>query len=156
VLVGSGLTARILLSRPSITTAAGETVTGHVNFSKNGSAQNYNAVQIDIAHVSELPPGMAYYAWIMAQNGEQGEHAIPPHWELTVSQHAIHTPPLTFPGVDNLYVPNSLFLITKEQTDNPPIVPSIDPSARLYYAPMRSATLDLKQCPISNTATVCF
>jgi hypothetical protein len=136
----------------------GETVIGHVSFIKSGSSSNYNEVKIDITHVSELPQGMAYYAWIELPNDKQGEDVIPPHWQLTVSQQAIHTQPQTFSGVDNLYVPGSLFLITKEQTANPPIVPDTNPAARLYYAPVASnssATADLKQCPTSDAAT-CF
>ena len=132
---------------------------GHVSFIKNGLSLNYNAARIDIAHVPELPQGMAYYAWIELPNGQQGENVIPPHWQLTLSQQAIHTPPLTFAGIDNLYVPRSLFLITKEQTANPPIVPDTNPAARLYYAPVTSnssATLDLRQCPTSDIATICF
>ena len=154
VLLVSGLIARMLLFPSSTTPLAGETVIGHVSFIKNGASQNYNAVQIDIAHVPELPQGMAYYAWIELMNGQASENTIPPHWQLTVNNQAIHTSPLTFAGFDNLYVPLSLFLITREQTDNPPIVP--DPVARLYYARVTSTTLDLKQCPASNTGNVCF
>ena len=154
VLLGSGLIARMLLFPPSTTSPAGETVIGHVSFIKNGASQNYNAVQIDIAHVPEPPQGMAYFAWIELMNGQASENTIPPHWQLPVSNQAIHTSPLTFAGFDNLYVPPSLFLITREQTDNPPIVP--DPVARLYYARVTFTTLDLKQCPASNTTTVCF
>jgi hypothetical protein len=153
-LLGSGLITRMLLFPPSTTPPAGETVIGHVSFIKNGASPNYNAVQIDIAHVPNPPQGMAYYAWIELMNGQASENTIPPHWKLTVSNQAIHTGQQTFAGFDNLYVPPSLFLITTEQTDNPPIVP--DPVARLYYARVTSATIDLKQCPASNTATVCF
>ena len=154
VLLGSGLIARMLLFPPSTTPPNGGTVIGHVSFIKNGASPNYNAVQIDIAHVPNPPQGMAYYAWIELTNGQASENTIPPHWKLTVSNQAIHTGLQTFAGFDNLYIPPSLFLITTEQTDNPPIVP--DPVARLYYARVTSATLDLKQCPASNTATVCF
>ncbi len=158
-LLGSVLIGRILASPPSITPPTGGIVIGHVSFIKNGLSLNYNAARIDIAHVPELPQGMAYYAWIELPNGQQGENVIPPHWQLTLSQQAIHTPPLTFAGIDNLYVPRSLFLITKEQTANPPIVPDTNPAARLYYAPVTSnssATLDLRQCPTSDIATICF
>jgi len=154
VLLGSGLIAQMLLFPPSTTPPDGETVIGHVSFIKNGASPNYNAVQIDIAHVPELSQGMAYYAWIELTNGQASENTIPPHWQLTVNNQAIHTGLQTFAGFDNLYVPPSLFLITKERTDNPPIVP--DPVARLYYARVTFTTLDLKQCPASNTTAVCF
>jgi len=159
VLLSSYVIVRMHPFSPLIPSPTGEIVIGHVSFVKSGLSLNYNAVQINIAHVPELPQGMAYYAWIELPNGKQGENIIPPHWKLTVSQQAIQTPPQTFPGVDNLYVPHSLFLITKEQTANPPIVPDTNPAARLYYAPVASnssATLDLKQCPTSDIATTCF
>jgi serine/threonine protein kinase len=152
IILSSGLIARMLLFPPPLT----ETVIGHVSLIKHASSPSYNAVQIDIAHVPELPPGMAYYAWIELMNGQDSENIIPPHWELTVSNQGIHTLPLTFTGFDNLYVPPSLFLITKEQMDHPPIVPDPNLAARLYYARVTSTLLDLKQCPTSNTNTVCF
>ena len=145
VLLGSGLIARMLLFPPSTTPPDGETVTGHVSFIKNGASPNYNAVQIDIAHVPDLPQGMAYYAWIELVNGQASENTIPPHWKLTVSNQAIHTRLQTFAGFDNLYIPASLFLITTEQTDNPPIVPA--PVARLYYAQSNICYLRSKTMP---------
>ena len=156
VLLGSVLTTLMFLLRGN--PSEGNKVIGHVSFVKSGSSQEYNAVQIDMTNLPELPQGMAYYGWIRLQNGQQSENAIPPHWKLTVSQQAIHTAPLTYPGFDNLYVPQSLFLITEESTDSPPIIPNIDLKARLYYATITtnpSAALDLKQCPTGNTYTVC-
>ena len=156
VLLGSGLIARMIFSPSSISGPAGETVIGHVSFIQRGTSQNYNAVRIDITHAPELPEGMAYYAWIELVNVKDGENTVPPHWELSVSNQAIHTPPLTFAGFANLYVPPSLFLITKEQTAIAPIVPDTNPDARLYYARVTSATIDLKPCPASKTDNACF
>jgi serine/threonine protein kinase len=156
VLLGSGLIARMILLPSSASGPAGETVIGHVSFIQHGSSQNYNAVRIDITHVPELPPGMAYYAWIELVNGEDSENTVPPHWELAVSNQAIHTPPLTFAGFANLYVPPSLFLITKEQTAIAPIVPDPNSAARLYYARVTSAKIDLKPCPTSQTDNACL
>ena len=82
-------------------------------------------------------------------NGQASENTIPPHWQLPVSNQAIHTSPLTFAGFDNLYVPHRLFLITKEQADSSPNTPDPDANTHLYYAtinPTPSAILDLKQC----------
>jgi len=141
VLLGSGL-ATLMFFLPA--SHGGEAVIGHVRFVKNGPSQGYNALQIDIGQMPELPQGMAYYAWVQLGN----EDTIP-NWKLTVSQRAIHTPLLTFPGVDNLYVPHRLFLITKEQADSSPETPDPDASAHLYYATINStpsAILDLKQC----------
>lgn len=154
-LLGSALSRLILFS--SDNSSETNKIIGHVNFVKIGSSQGYNAVQIDIAQVPELLPGMAYYGWIRPQNGLQNENSIQPHWELPVSQGAIHTSPLTFAGVDNLYVPQSFILITKESTDNAPIIPNLDPKARLYYAPVTSSStnLDIKACPTNGTYTVC-
>jgi serine/threonine protein kinase len=156
ILLGSGLIERMNFSPSSTSGPAGETVIGHVSFIQHGSSQNYNAVRIDITHVTDLPSGMAYYAWIELVNGEDSENTVPPHWELAVSNQAIHTQSLTFAGFANLYVPPSLFLITKEQTAISPIVPDPNPAARLYYARVTSATLDLKLCPTDNTNNVCF
>jgi eukaryotic-like serine/threonine-protein kinase len=152
VLLGSGLIARIFLFPPSLTA----TVIGHVSLIKYASSPTYNAAQIDIAHVPELPPGMAYYAWIELVNGQDSEKTISPHWKLTVSNQAIHTPPLTFAGFDNLYLPHSLFLITRTATDSSLVVPDIDPTARLYYARMNSPSLDLQQCPTNLVSSTCF
>jgi len=152
IILGSGLIARMLFFPPSLT----ETVIGHVSFIKHAASPNYNAVQIDIAHVPELPQGMAYYGWIELMNGEEGENTIAPHWKLPVSNQAIHTPPLTFAGFDNLYVLHSLVLITKAATDSSLVVPDTNPAARLYYATINSTTLDLKQCPVGDRANTCF
>jgi serine/threonine protein kinase len=154
-LLGSSLATLMLLSSGSSSEA--NEIVGHVSFVKSGSSQGYNAIQFDIAQVPELPLGMAYYGWIRPQNGLQGENSIQPHWELPVSQGAIHTPPLTFAGVDNLYSPQSLILITKESTDTP-IIPNLDLKARLYYATVTthsSTNLDIKVCPTSDTYTFC-
>lgn len=155
-LLGSALAMLTLLS-PDNSSEANEIV-GHVSFVKSNSSQGYNAIQIDIAQVPALPLGMAYYGWIRPPNGVQSENSIQPHWKLTVSQGSIHTSPLTFTGVDNLYVPHSLFLITKESTDSAPIVPNLDLKARLYYATVTtssSTNLDIRACPTSDTYTVC-
>lgn len=98
---------------------------------------------------------MAYYAWIELG----GEQTTLPHWQLTVSQQAIHAPVLTFPGVTNLYVPHRRLLITQEHIDSSPDIPDINPHARLYYAtinPTPSAILDLKQCPTNDKASICL
>jgi serine/threonine protein kinase len=155
-LLGSSLATLMLLSSGS--SSETNKIVGHVSFVKSGSSQGYNAIQFDIAQVPELPLGMAYYGWIRPQNGLQGENSIQPHWELPVSQGAIHTPPLTFAGVDNLYSPQSLILITKESTDSTPIIPNLDLKARLYYATVTthsSTNLDIKVCPTSDTYTFC-
>jgi eukaryotic-like serine/threonine-protein kinase len=155
-LLGSTLAARVLLS-PNDASETNQIV-GHMSFVKSGASQGYNAIQIDIAQVSALPPGMAYYGWIRLQNSTQSENTIPPHWKLAVSQQAIHTPPLTFAGFNNLYVPQSLFLITKESTDSTPIIPNLDPTARLYYAIVMASpatNLDIKACPTSETYSIC-
>lgn len=156
VLLGSTLAALMLLSSGKSSEA--NKIVGHVSFVKSGSSQGYNAIQIDLAQVPELPQGLAYYGWIRPQNGIQSENTIPPHWKLTVSQQAIQTVPLTFAGFDNLYMPHSLFLITKESTDSAPIIPNLDLKARLYYASVTtssSTTLDVKACPTSETYTIC-
>ncbi len=151
VLLGSGLSI-LMLFLPA--NHGSEATIGHIRFVKTGPSQDYNALQIDIAQVPELPQGMAYYAWIELGS----EQTISPHWQLPVSQQAVHTHPLTFSGVTNLYVPHRRFLITKEHTDNPPDIPDIDPRARLYYAridPTPSAILDLKRCPVNDEASIC-
>jgi serine/threonine protein kinase len=155
-LLGSGLAMLMLLSPDNPSEA--NKIVGHMSFVKSNSSQGYNAIQIDIAQVPELPPGMAYYGWIRPPNGMQSENSIQPHWKLTVSQGDIHTSPLTFTGVDNLYIPHSLFLITKESTDSAPIVPNLDLKARLYYATVTTSSstdLDIRACPTSGTYTVC-
>lgn len=155
-LLGSALATLMLLS-PDNSSEANKIV-GHVSFVKSNSSQEYNAIQIDIAQVPELPLGMAYYGWIRPPNGVQSENSIQPHWKLTVSQGDIHTSPLTFAGADNLSIPHSLFLITKESTDSAPIVPNLDLKARLYYATVTassSTNLDIIACPTSDTYTVC-
>ncbi|HEY4036620.1 MAG TPA: serine/threonine-protein kinase [Ktedonobacteraceae bacterium] len=156
VLLGSGLTTLMFLLRGNPFEV--NKGSGHMSFVKSGSSQAYNAVQIDMTNLSELPQGMAYYGWIRLENGMESENTILPHWKLTVSQQAIHTAPLTYPGFDNLYAPHSLFLITKESTASPPIIPNIDLQARLYYTTVTtnpSTALDLKPCPTGGTYTVC-
>ena len=65
VLLGSGLSTLMLFLSAS---HGGETVIGHIRFVKNGSSQNYNALQIDIRQVPEQPQGIAYYAWVELGN----------------------------------------------------------------------------------------
>jgi serine/threonine protein kinase len=151
VLLGSSLSV-LMLFLPA--NHSREATMGHIHFVKTGSSQDYNALQIDIEQVPELPQGMAYYGWIELG----GEQTISPHWQLPVSQQAIHTHLLTFPGVTNLYLPYHRFLITKEQIASSPDIPNIDPHARLYFVtinPPPSAILDLKQCPANDGASIC-
>jgi serine/threonine protein kinase len=129
-------------------------IVGKVTFSKQAGSSNYSSLHIDIEQIDALPAGKAYYAWVLMQGEDES-----PHWQLAVKQHAIHMGPLTFANTSNLLIPDSLFLITQERTDSPPIVPDTNPEARLYYAripPSPSPALELRRCPSVENALLCI
>ncbi len=149
--LGYGLLLNLFPARP---TSNAKTVSGTINFIKSTSSNTYNALQIDLQNVPPPPAGQLYYGWVDVK----GE-GISPHWQLSVAQGKIHTAPLTYQGFTSLLVANSLFLITRERADSPPVTPDTDPQARLYYAQITSTTMStftVKSCPSPDTSTACI
>ncbi len=155
VLLGGGLGAFVLFSRP--TTSPVNPVAGRIRFSNSGHAPagSYDQLQIDLTNIPQLHTGQVYYAWIDAPGAETER----PHWKLSVSNGAIHAANLSYPGYSNLLAPNTIFLITEEDATMPPVVPDPLPAGRLYYAQIgqTSATsFDIRACPTGNAAGVCM
>jgi serine/threonine protein kinase len=138
-------------SQPPLT----PTTVGTIYFSSTQAAPgSYNTLQITLHNIPDPPSNHAYYAWIEIP-GREGNL---PHWRLTVQQGTVQMSSLTYPGYPTLLVPQSLFLITEEVDNPPPVIPFPDPSARLYYAAIpntTTTTLTVTACPQNTSSNVC-
>lgn len=131
------------------------TVVGHIRFigSPHSLPGSYDEVQLDLQNITDPQPGYAYYAWIEAAS-LSSEKEVAPHWQLALHNGAIHTSPLTYRTYSTLLFPNSILLITEEQSQPPPSVYSTG----LYYARITqtsSTTFDIMPCPSNAVSTVC-
>ncbi len=157
VLLGLGLGAFMLLSRP--TSPPTNVVAGQVRFTRSAHAVagDYDELQIDLRNVPQPQAGHVYYAWLEIAGNEGAR----PHWKLTVAPDGtIHATNLTYPGYNNLLSPNMILLITEEDASGPaPIVPFPEPRARLYYAqiaPLSATVYNIKACPAGSASNVCM
>src|SRR5579884_3119621 len=157
VLLGLGLGAFMLLSRP--TSPPANVVAGQVRFTRSAHAVagDYDELQIDLRNVPQPQAGHVYYAWLEIAGNEGAR----PHWKLTVAPDGtIHATNLTYPGYNNLLSPNMILLITEEDASGPaPIVPFPEPRARLYYAqiaPLSATIYNIKACPAGSASNVCM
>lgn len=131
-------------------------VNGQVVFSH--SSQNthsgYDTVQIDVHNLRALPPGEAYYAWIESGASE----TFRPHWQLVVHDGLVHMSNQNFSGFHSLLQPDTILLITIEQAGTDPVVPNVEPTARVAYAPLQpgqGTVFTIQQCPPSGQSNVC-
>ena len=152
ILLGLGIVTFALSSHQTQPTAVGQ-----LHFSSSGpSAKPFDTLQIDIQNVPPPPAGKVYVAWI-DQVANESNH---PHWQVQPDRNnSIHGTHLTYPGFNNLLLPNSLFVVTLQDAGSSPLVPSISPTDRLYYARLDkqpSPALDLHRCPTDPNSTVCL
>jgi hypothetical protein len=139
VLVGSSLGAYFTFfskGAPSKTTTP--TLVGHAYFvssgllsANQGSNQGItDQLQISLKNIPPPPQGKGYYAWLL--NNRSLDWKPINLGQLTVNN-GIAT--LSYPGdTSNLLANNSRFFITLEDVVSPPLNPSQDASALLYYA----------------------
>lgn len=133
------------------------TVVGQLHFSSSGSSSKpFDTLQIDMQNVPPPPVGKMYVAWI-DQVVNESNH---PHWQLQPDHNnSIHVSHLTYPTFNNLLLPNSLFVVTLQDAGTSPLVPSANPTDRIYYARLDkqpSPVLDLYQCPADPNSTTCL
>ncbi|MBA2680029.1 MAG: protein kinase [Ktedonobacteraceae bacterium] len=153
IALGIGIATFALSSRQT----SAEVVVGQLHFSSSGpSSKPFDTLQIDIQNVPPPPAGKVYVAWI-DQVANESNH---PHWQVQPDyNHAIHGTHLTYPSFNNLLLPNSLFIVTLQDAGSSPLVPSISPADRLYYARLDkqpSPVLDLHRCPTDPNSTTCI
>jgi hypothetical protein len=141
VLVGSGLAAFLLIprSQPTVMHPPPNSLVGHAFFVSSGqvsetSSQGINdELQIDLTGVRDPMAGKSFYAWLLP---DQGMTLIPPVLlgKLHVNHGTVH---FFYPGDKthtNLLEMTSRFLVTEEDSDVAPNVPTPDQRAWLYYA----------------------
>ncbi len=134
-----------------------DAVVGQLHFSSSGSpSKPFDTLQIDVQNVPPPPAGKLYVAWI----DQTANESIHPHWPLQPGHDSsIHAARLTYPGFNDLLLPNSLFVITLQDVGTAPLVPSALATDRLYYARLDkqpASILDLHKCPTDPNSTTCL
>ncbi len=137
VLIAAGFGAFYLRTQKS--PAAAPPVVGQVSFSSSGQfVQNTSQgiadkLTIDLHNIQSPPAGKSYYAWFLPDsNNPEGPQFV--LGKVTVDHGTIHYLYAGDQPHDNLLAHNSRFLITEEDANTTPIVPSTDHSVWLYYA----------------------
>jgi eukaryotic-like serine/threonine-protein kinase len=139
VLLGAGLGTFYAIHRNNVPAVTANPIVGHAYFLSSGlsnetSAQGINdEFQIDLQNVHSPAAGKSYYAWLL---GDSNNSVAGPLYltKLNVNQGKVH---YVYPGDrqhDNLLASYSSLLITEEDTNNPPITPSLDSSTWRYIA----------------------
>ncbi len=124
------------------------------------AAATFDQLKVDINHISSAPAGTTFYAWLETTGSDI---SVYPHWQLPISNGSVHN---VYPGSaqhSDLLAKSTLFLITVEDANSPPIIPNPDPTRHLYYATithtsLSSPTFEVRQCPqngTSNGTNVC-
>ncbi|HEY7417382.1 MAG TPA: protein kinase [Ktedonobacteraceae bacterium] len=133
------------------------TVNGQVTFSHSShNTQNGDdTVQIDVRNLPTLSPGETYYAWIETGASE----SFRPHWPLAVHGGSVQTRKLTYPGYHNLLRADSILLITIENSGTDPLLPNVELSNRVAYAPLQpgqNTVFTIQQCPPISQSNICL
>ncbi|MFL5629431.1 MAG: serine/threonine protein kinase [Ktedonobacteraceae bacterium] len=136
VLVGSALGAYLLYARGIFSTQS--TIVGHAFFVSSGllSSNNSNQgitdeLQINLQNLPDPQPGKHYYAWLL--NDQQIDLSAVAIGSLPLNHQQVT---LTYrdPQHNNLLANYDRFLITEEDTNQPPTNPSLDSSTWRYNA----------------------
>ena len=129
-------------------------VVGHITFvsSPNAPHNTFDQLQIDLVNIPPPRNNTIYYAWLANHSSEAQEY---PHWQLQISNGAVHNSYSWGAKYTDLFAHYTLFLITEEDAGSTPVVPIFDLNARTYYAIISqsassSPTFEVKQCPQSN------
>ena len=135
-------------------TTATPTAVGTLRFSSSSSASHYDTLQITLHNIPDPPASHVYYAWLETPTNETDQ----PHWQLNLQHGSVQMNALTYTGYATLLIPHSLFLITEEDSSQPPMVPFPALSAHRYYAEIPDATtttLTVLTCPTDTSSMVC-
>ena len=135
-------------------TTSTPTAVGTLRFSSSSSARHYDALQITLHNIPAPSANHVYYAWLETPTSETDQ----PHWQLKLQNGTVQMSALTYPNFPTLLIPHSLFLITEEDSSQPPMVPFPALSARHYYAEIPNATtttLMILTCPTDTSSMVC-
>lgn len=157
VVVGSGLLYAFLVPKGTTTPPPSNSVVGHVTFLSSPNAAppgNIDEVEISIQHIPEAASGGHYYAWLQINS----ENSFPIGWPLTIHNGSLSSSPY----VNRNLLTNKpyLLLITVEKAGTAPVVATLDPNARLYYAILpnniqNAATFDIRPCPQGGSNNIC-
>lgn len=136
-------------------TTTPDAVVGTIVFSSSSNASHvpFSQVQLDLKNIPDPPQNMVYYAWLENANPDLSY----PHWQLSATQGAIHSPYTSAPPV-NLLATTTTFLITEENASSgTPTTPTFTLSQHRYYAALSSttsptATFQVRQCPPPNSS----
>jgi serine/threonine protein kinase len=139
VLLGAGLGSFYWLTHTGSAPIATHQIVGHAYFVSSGQISEHSnqgindEVLIDLQNIPDPAPGKGYYAWLLA---DLAAPLAPPValGRLTVINGSIH---YLYPGDihhTNLIAITSRFLITEENTNPSPSLPSPDKSTWRYYA----------------------
>ncbi|TMF50427.1 MAG: serine/threonine protein kinase [Chloroflexi bacterium] len=149
----------LLFPKNVTTTPTTSAVVGHIVFhsSPNAPSNTFDQLQIDLEGIPAAPNSTAYYAWLGNSNNEV---AAFPHWQVQVSNGAVHGLYSSSPQHTDLLAHSDWFLVTAEPANSTPVIPFPDPSKHFYYALIShtassSPTFEVRQCPGSNTVSPC-
>jgi eukaryotic-like serine/threonine-protein kinase len=139
VLLGGGLGSFYWLTHTRSAPIAKNQIVGHAYFVSSGQISEYSnqgindEVLIELQNIPKPAPGKGYYAWLLP---DLVTALVPPValGQVPVMNGSIH---YLYPGDThhtNLIAITSRFLITEEQTNPSPSLPSPDKSTWRYYA----------------------
>lgn len=129
---------------------------GTLRFSSSSqiASGHYDTLQITLHNIPDAPANHVYYAWLETPTSETDQ----PHWQLKLQNGTVQMSALTYTGYTTLLIPHSLFLITEEDSSQPPMVPFPALSAHRYYAEILNATTTtvmVLACPTDTSSMVC-
>jgi eukaryotic-like serine/threonine-protein kinase len=134
-LLGSGIATYLVYTHTF--SPLPQTIVGHAFFGSSGLiSQTSNQgitdkIQINLQHVSDAQPGKHYYAWLSSER----QPDVP---ALALGPLSVNNGQVTLsysdPRHNNLLANYSRFLITEEDANQQPAVPSLDANTWRYYA----------------------
>jgi len=150
VLLGAGLGSFYWLTHNRSAIIATNQIVGHAYFVSSGQISEHSnqgindEVLIELQNIPNPAPGKGYYAWLLPDLATPLATQIA-LGQLTVMNGSIH---YLYPGDaqhTNLIATTSRFLITEEDTNSPPGLPSPDKSTWRYYAqlPQTPESMDM-------------
>jgi eukaryotic-like serine/threonine-protein kinase len=151
VLLGAGLGSFYwLMHARNVPPVATHQIVGHVYFVSSGQISEHSnqgindEVLIELQNIPNPAPGKSYYAWLLADLATPLAPQIA-LGQLTVINGSIHYLYSGDSQHTNLIAATSRFLITEEDTNPPPGLPSPDKSSWRYYAqlPQTPESMDM-------------
>ncbi len=139
LVIGSGLGTFFLTRHATTTPIATNSIVGHAFFVSSGHVNettnqgSNDQLQIDLQHIPTPQSGKSYYAWLLGDT-TQSEAPVILLGKVPVSQGNVHFFYAGDGQYTNLLDTSSRFLITEEDANVTPSVPSPDLSLWRYYA----------------------